>query len=86
VLVVKDGESLYGMEAICAHMGCAILSEVKGRVAICPAHGAKYDIVTGNMIEKPIVRPEEPCELENISLPLRIYRVSVDKDGFLNIE
>ena len=85
VLVVKDGNKFYGMDAVCAHMGCAILSEVHGTTAICPAHGAKYDITTGEMIEKPNVRPEIPCEQEQIKLPLKTYKVKVGEDGLLDI-
>ncbi len=85
ILVVKDGDKFYAMDAVCAHMGCAILSEVNGRIAICPAHGAKYDVTNGNMIEKPTVKPEIPCEQEEIKLPLKVYSVTVGTDGLLDI-
>lgn len=39
ILVVKYGDNYYGMLAICAHMGgCALLTDVNGYVATCPAH------------------------------------------------
>ncbi len=85
VLVVKDGDKLYGMDAVCAHMGCAILSEVNGTTAMCPAHGAKYDVTNGKMIEKPNVKPEIPCEQEQIKLPLKTYKVTVGEDGLLDV-
>ncbi|MFP3257970.1 MAG: Rieske 2Fe-2S domain-containing protein [Caldivirga sp.] len=62
ILIVKYGDRFYGMDAVCAHMGCALLTDVNGYVATCPAHLAKYDVRTGEMIEKPSVRPDVPCE------------------------
>lgn len=86
LLIVKSDGKYYAMEAICAHMGCAILSEVEGTTAICPAHGAKYDVRTGELIEKPTVKPEVPCESEKLSIPLKTYSVTVSADGFLEIK
>jgi len=86
VLVVRDGDRFYGMDAVCAHMGCALLSEARGTIAICPAHGAKYDVRTGQMVEPPQIKPEVPCEQEEIRVPLRTYRVTVGPDGLLDVE
>ena len=85
LLIVKNEGKFYAMEAICAHMGCALLSEVNGTTAVCPAHGAKYDVRTGELIEKPVVKPEVPCESERLKIPLKTYNVSVSADGFLEI-
>jgi len=35
ILIVKHGDEYYGMLAICAHMGCALLTDVNGYVATC---------------------------------------------------
>jgi len=86
VLVVRDGDRFYGMDAVCAHMGCALLSEARGTIAICPAHGAKYDVRTGQMVEPPQIKPEVPCEQEEVRVPLRTYRVTVGPDGLLDVE
>ncbi len=86
VLVAKEGDKFYGMDAVCAHMGCAILSEVNGTTEVCPAHGAKYDITNGKMIEKPMIKPEIQCEQEEIRLPLKTHSVKVGPDGLLDIE
>jgi Ferredoxin subunits of nitrite reductase and ring-hydroxylating dioxygenases len=86
ILIVKDKDKFYGMDAVCAHMGCAILSEVDGTTAICPAHGAKYNVITGEMIEKPLVKPEIQCEQEEIKIPLKTYAVNVGPDGLLEIK
>jgi len=85
VLVAKDGDRFYGMDAVCAHMGCALLSEARGTTAICPAHGAKYDMRTGQIVEPPQIKSEVPCEQEEIRVPLRTYGVTVGPDGLLNV-
>mgnify|MGYP001770689823 FL=1 len=86
ILIVKYGDNYYGMYAVCAHMGCALLTDVNGYIATCPAHLAKYDVRTGEMIEKPQVRPDTPCEYADIKTPLPTYRVRVTQDGFLEVD
>ncbi|MFB6470362.1 MAG: Rieske (2Fe-2S) protein [Vulcanisaeta sp. AZ3] len=86
ILIVKEDNNYYGMLAICAHMGCALLTDVNGHIATCPAHLARYDVRTGEMIEKPQVRPEAPCEYEKLSIPLPTYKVRVTQDGFLEVD
>ncbi len=86
ILIVKYGDNYYGMHAVCAHMGCALLTDVNGYIATCPAHLAKYDVRTGEMIEKPQVRPDTPCEYADIKTPLPTYRVRVTQDGFLEVD
>lgn len=86
VLVVKDGKNLYGMDAVCAHVGCALLSLVEGKTAVCPAHGAKYDVETGALAEPPRVKPELPCEQEELRIPLKTYAVTVDAEGLLDLK
>ncbi len=86
ILIVKYGDKLYGMDAICAHMGCALLTDVEGYLAVCPAHGAKYDVRTGQMVEKPQVRPDAPCEYSNVKAPLPTYKVRVTPEVLLEID
>ena len=85
VLVAKVDDELYAMDAVCAHMGCALLTEVDEHVATCPAHRAKYDVRTGAILERATVRPEQPCCEESLSIPLRTYRVR-DEEGLLAID
>ena len=85
VLVARVDGALYAMDAVCAHMGCALLTEVDGPIATCPAHRAKYDVRTGGVLEPAFVRPEQPCSEESLSVPLRTYRVR-EEEGFLAID
>ncbi|MEM3186517.1 MAG: Rieske 2Fe-2S domain-containing protein [Conexivisphaerales archaeon] len=86
ILIAKHNANYYALNAVCAHMGCALLTDVNGNIAICPAHGAKYDITTGAMIEKPQVRPEVPCEYSELKIPLTTYKVRETPQGPLEID
>ena len=85
MLVAKCDGKLYAMDAVCAHMGCALLTEASGPIAVCPAHEARYDVRTGELVEPAKIKPEIPCEAEELRLPLRTYRVA-EKDGLIEVE
>ncbi len=85
VLVAKVGDSLYAMDAVCAHLGCALLAEANGAQVTCPAHEAVWDIRTGALLAEPKIKPEMPCEQEALKAPLRIYPVR-EHEGFLEVD
>lgn len=85
VLVAKVGDALYAMDAVCAHLGCAVLTEASGVAVTCPAHEAVWDVRTGALVAEPKIKPEMPCEQETLGVPLRTYPVR-DHDGFLEID
>ncbi len=88
VLIVKYNGTFYAMDARCPHMGCGVLSELDdGRIAVCPLHRAKFDVLTGQMVSPPIVMPERPCEFaKDLRAPLRRYPIRVSSDGLLEID
>lgn len=86
ILIAKYDGNYHAMNAVCAHMGCALLTDVEGNIATCPAHGARYDLTTGAMVEKPQVRPEVPCEYSESKTPLEIYRIRETPEGRLEID
>jgi len=85
ILVAKVGDAIYAMDAVCAHMGCALLGEAIGPQVTCPAHEAVWDIRTGALIAEPKVKPEMPCEEESLQVPLRIYPAR-ERDGFIEVD
>ncbi|MDI3317796.1 MAG: Rieske (2Fe-2S) protein [Bacillota bacterium] len=85
VLVARVDGQLYGLDAVCAHMGCAILTDVEGKEAVCPAHGARYDLATGQLTQPARVLPERPCGQESVRTPLRTYQVR-ENEGMLEID
>ncbi len=85
VLVAKVGDEIYAMDAVCAHMGCALLTEVSGPQVTCPAHEAVWDVRTGALVSEPKIKPEMPCEEEGLKAPLRTYPAR-EHDGFVEID
>ncbi|MGC8608904.1 MAG: Rieske (2Fe-2S) protein [Thermoplasmata archaeon] len=85
ILIARYSGKYYGMDAVCAHMGCAILDRVEENRAICPAHGAEYDITNGKRVKDAFIRPEAVCEYDDIKAPLRTYEVK-ENEGFLEID
>lgn len=85
VLLAKVGDAYYAMDAVCAHLGCALLTETRGAQAICPAHEAVWDLRTGTLVAEPKIKPEMPCEEEGLKAPLRTYPVQ-ERDGFLEVD
>ena len=85
VLVAKVGEAYFAMDAVCAHLGCAVLTEANGTHVTCPAHEAVWDISTGVLVAEPKIKPEMPCEEDAIRAPLRTYPAR-ERDGFLEVD
>lgn len=85
ILIVYHGGRFYGMDAVCAHFGCGLLTDVKGTVATCPLHGASYDVKTGERIKAPSSNPNSPCGFCQHSLPLKTYKVT-DSEGYVDVE
>ena len=85
VLIARVEGKLYAMDAVCAHMGCALLTEAQGPTSVCPAHEARYDVRTGALLESPKIKPEIPCEMEELRIPLRTYPVA-ERDGLLEVD
>ncbi len=85
ILVARVGDAMYAMDAVCAHLGCAVLTEASGVQVTCPAHEAVWDIRTGALVAEPKIKPEMPCEEETLPVPLRTYPVR-ERDGFVEID
>jgi apoptosis-inducing factor 3 len=54
VLVVRVGEQIHALEAICPHAG-GILADgaVSGERLTCPEHGAAFDVQDGRVLADP---------------------------------
>lgn len=42
--------------AVCTHQGC-LCSRIEGQDAVCPCHGSKFNVVTGDVEQGPATRP-----------------------------
>ena len=51
LIVVRLNGQVYGLEGDCKHMKASLASgEIDGTIITCPAHGWKYDIISGECL------------------------------------
>src|ERR1700675_3374124 len=58
IAVVRSGEGFFGIEDGCTH-DCASMtgSEIEGTEIICPRHGARFCLRTGEALSPPAYEP-----------------------------
>ena len=60
---------IYAFSDICTHVGCTMHDgTLEGTVAVCPCHGSRFDVKTGDVVRGPA------------RTPLKSYAVSVTGD------
>ena len=75
VLVNLDGE-FYAIEDVCTHDGGPLgEGELEGHELICPRHGARFDVRTGEALTLPAFEPAPTYEvrLENGDVLVESY-------------
>ena len=51
ILLARVGDNIYATQNRCPHMrGNLSRGKLKGSIVTCPAHGRKYDVVTGKAL------------------------------------
>lgn len=70
VLVANVNGNFYAMNDICNHSGAPLHEgELDEKVLICPWHGAKWDVTSGDLVEFATKLEDEPT-----------YKVTVEGD------
>ena len=58
IAVVRSGEAYYAIEDICTHDGAPLTGgEIEGTEIICPRHGARFCLRTGEALTPPAYEP-----------------------------
>jgi 3-phenylpropionate/trans-cinnamate dioxygenase ferredoxin component len=58
IAVVRTGESYFAIEDICTHDGAPLTGgEIEGDQIICPRHGARFCLRTGEALTPPAYEP-----------------------------
>ncbi|HEY2144455.1 MAG TPA: non-heme iron oxygenase ferredoxin subunit [Steroidobacteraceae bacterium] len=58
VAVVRSGEAYFAIEDICTHDGAELTGgEIEGNEIICPRHGARFCLRTGEALTPPAYEP-----------------------------
>ncbi len=72
VLVANIGGRYWAVDDTCTHEEASLAGgALKGEIVKCPLHGARFNIMTGKVLEEPAERD------------LRTYRVKVDGGALL---
>ncbi|WP_449463519.1 hypothetical protein PQ610_03505 [Tardisphaera miroshnichenkoae] len=83
--MTRQAIGFYPMDAVCAHFGCGVLTDVQGLNARYPIHGAVYDVRNGKRVVEPSSNPASPCGFCGGSLPLRTYAAR-DDNGAIDLK
>jgi Rieske Fe-S protein len=63
VVLTRDAAgNVQGFSAVCTHQGCRVTS-VQGSNIVCPCHGSKFDVRTGEPTAGPAQRPLPAIEV-----------------------
>ena len=79
VFIVRDGDKLLAISAVCTHLGCTVRSDPSTNGFFCPCHGSKYHH-DGTNYAGPAPRPLDSFEITENALGVLI----VDKSGELD--
>lgn len=56
-----DAQSVRAFSAICTHQGCTVVSA--GTQLLCPCHGSRFALLTGEVLRGPAVKPLPPIDV-----------------------
>lgn len=63
IAVVRTGGAFYAIEDVCSHDGCPLLGgPIEGTEIICPRHGARFSLKTGEALTPPAYEPVRTYE------------------------
>jgi 3-phenylpropionate/trans-cinnamate dioxygenase ferredoxin subunit len=69
VAVARSGESYFALEDVCTHDGAPLTGgAIEGMEIICPRHGARFCLRTGEALAPPAYEP------------VRVYEIKVEGD------
>ena len=74
VLLAKVAGEVFGVSNFCPHMGCTFERGIlRGYVVMCPCHGWKFDVRTGEYEENNAIRLESyRCKIQNGKIYVKI--------------
>jgi len=62
VIAQPEAGTFVAHSAVCTHQGC-LCSRVDGENAVCPCHGSKFNVVTGDVEQGPATAPLAPASV-----------------------
>ncbi len=76
ILLVRQGGQVYGVSNRCPHMGCTLEHGIlRDYLVMCPCHGWKFDVRTGEYQEiKQVTLECYRCKVENGKIHIEISK------------
>jgi 3-phenylpropionate/trans-cinnamate dioxygenase ferredoxin component len=69
IAVVRSGDAYFAVEDICTHDGAALTGgDIEGDEIICPRHGARFCLRTGEALTPPAYEP------------VRVFETKIEND------
>lgn len=63
VLLVRDGGDVLALHDRCSHRGCSLATgEVQDGAIVCPCHGSRFDLRSGEVLRGPATAPQPVLE------------------------
>jgi len=88
VAIARAGGQLFAVQNVCSHDdGPLGDGAIDGNSIVCPRHGAKFDVRTGEALTMPAVSPIESFPVKEeagkivLALPERLEGTAVIEDG-----
>ena len=88
IAIARASGQLHAVQNVCSHDdGPLGDGTVDGHCIVCPRHGAKFDVRTGEALTMPAVSPIESFEVKEeagrivLALPERLEGAAVIEDG-----
>ncbi len=74
ILLARVGRQVYAVSNLCPHAGCQLQGGIlAGYIVMCPCHGWKFDIRTGEHQESPTTKLTcYLCKIDNGKLYIQI--------------
>jgi 3-phenylpropionate/trans-cinnamate dioxygenase ferredoxin component len=74
IAVVRSGDAFFAIEDICTHDGAQLTGgEIEGNEIICPRHGARFCLRTGEALTPPAYEPARVFETKIENGHLWVY-------------
>ena len=74
ILLARVGGQIYAVSNLCPHAGCQLQGGIlTGYIVMCPCHGWKFDVRTGEYRENSIIKlTSYPCKVDGGKLYINI--------------
>ncbi|MBA3747146.1 MAG: Rieske (2Fe-2S) protein [Solirubrobacterales bacterium] len=79
VMLVRDGDDVLALHDRCSHRGCSLSTgEVEDGAIVCPCHGSRFDLRSGEVLRGPATAPQPVLETRTQAGRIEVRAVSTE--------